>query len=255
MRRFSGITFLVILALVICFPSLASASFANETLHYVITYKWGLIHKDTGEATLSLRNNGDRYSLILAARTKPWADRIFSVRDTLIGSVDRSSLHPMSYSKIAHEGGKYSRDNISFSRNGNHTAAKCVRIREKEGKRTTTTKNLSASGPAFDMLSVFYYLRTLDYKAMQMGHSVKVRIFSGSKVETLTISYCGTEPVKLRDKRKVDSYHIKFRFTTDGSRKSSDDINTWISTDSRHIPLLLEGSLPVGKVKCYYTKG
>ena len=28
-----------------------ASTFSNETLHYVITYKWGLVQKDAGEAT------------------------------------------------------------------------------------------------------------------------------------------------------------------------------------------------------------
>ena len=63
------------------------AEFNNEDLHYVISYKWGLIHKDAGDATLSLRRHGANYNLKLTAKTKPWADRIYKVRDTLLGTV------------------------------------------------------------------------------------------------------------------------------------------------------------------------
>ena len=74
---FAGLTFLLFSM------SLSAKGFADENLHYVITYKWGLIHKDAGDATLSLRNNGKDYNIMLAARTKPWADRFYQVRDTL----------------------------------------------------------------------------------------------------------------------------------------------------------------------------
>ena len=63
----------------------------------------------------------------------------------------------------------------------------------------------------------------------------------------------GKETVKLRDKTSHEAYHIRFNFTTGGNKKSSDDINCWISADNRKIPLLLIGTLPVGEVKCYYT--
>ncbi len=73
---------LVIVFLLSCVSAYA-AGFANEKLHYVISYKWGLIHKDAGEATLTLRRQGADYRIMLAAKTKPWADKIFMVRDTL----------------------------------------------------------------------------------------------------------------------------------------------------------------------------
>ena len=75
----------------------ASSAFGNETLRYVISYKWGLIHKDAGEATLSLRRHGDRYDVMLAAKTKPWADKVYRVRDTLQGSIRVRDLKPLSY--------------------------------------------------------------------------------------------------------------------------------------------------------------
>ena len=103
---FAGLTFLIFSM------SLSAKGFADENLHYVITYKWGLIHKDAGDATLSLRNNGKDYNIMLAARTKPWADRFYQVRDTLLGKIRMNDLRPLSYTKIAHEKGKYGKDVI-----------------------------------------------------------------------------------------------------------------------------------------------
>ena len=54
---------------------------------------------------LSLRNNGKDYNIMLAARTKPWADRFYQVRDTLLGKIRMNDLRPLSYTKIAHEKG------------------------------------------------------------------------------------------------------------------------------------------------------
>lgn len=58
----------------------AATRFKDEKLHYVISYKWGLIHKDAGDASLSLRRNGANYDLMLAAKTKPWADKVYMVQ-------------------------------------------------------------------------------------------------------------------------------------------------------------------------------
>lgn len=244
----------IILLLTALFPfSLSASGFSDETLHYVITYKWGLIHKDAGDATLRLRNSGDYYKLTLTGKTKPWADSFYQVRDTLLGTVHKD-LRPVSYSKIAHEKGKYSRDDISYSYSGSSVGGAVTRTRQgKDGQTTVTKKSLTGSGKVFDMLSVFYFLRSIDYSQLQNGQTVKATVFSGSKAETLTIRCVGTETIKLRDKSKQEAYHIKFKFTTDGRKKSSDDLDTWISTDPRHIPLLVTGSLPVGQVKCYYV--
>lgn len=237
-------------------PAAKAFTFSNETLHYIISYKWGIVHKDAGEATLTLRHNGPNYSIMLTGKTQPWADKFYKVRDTLRSVVKIDGLKPLSYTKITNEKGKYGRDEISFTHGSGHVVGKCNRYREKDGKVTnTSSKTLTASGPSFDMLSVFYYLRSLDFDRMVKGKNYLATIFSGKKTERLTIRYMGIQKIKLRDKRTVNAYHIKFKFTTNGKTKSSDDMDTWISTDKRNIPLLLEGSLPVGKVKCYYVGG
>jgi len=115
-----------------------------------------------------------------------------------------------------------------------------------------TKKQLTASGPVFDMLSIFYYLRSLNYEALHNNQVFKATVFSGSKAETITIRCLGKKSIKLKDKTTREAYHIRFNFTQEGGRKSSDDIDTWISADSRHIPLYLVGKLPVGEVRAYF---
>ena len=257
MKRYFALYYIVFWVAIIAFPSikLSAAGFSNESLHYVISYKWGLIHKDAGDATLSLKRNGSNYDLSLAAKTKPWADKFYEVRDTLLGKLRIADLKPLSYSKIAHEGGKYNRDDITFSFNGNTTTGQCKRLRTlKNGDVDISENRLSASGPVYDMLSVFYYLRLINYEDLQKGMVSKATIFSGSKAETITIRCLGKERIKLRDKSEREAYHIQFTFTSDGRKKSSDDIDTWISADDRHIPLYLVGKLPVGQVRVYFIK-
>lgn len=242
----------------ICLAVIAAAGvhaekFANETLKYVISYKWGLVHKDAGEATLTLRNSGNNYNVMLSARTKPWADKIFMVRDTLKATIQKNTLKPLSYTKISHEGGKYGRDHIAYSYHGSTVGGKCTRYKEKKGKVTTSEISLTAGGSVWDMLSVFYYLRSISYDKLSKNKVIKATVFSGSKSETITIRSLGIETVKLRNKQEKRAYHIRFRFTSGGGKKSSEDMDSWIGVDPPHIPYQLEGSLPVGKVKCYYT--
>lgn len=233
-----------------------AGTFNNENLHYVISYKWGLIHKDAGEAVLSLKNQGDFYQLRLVGKTKPWADKFYQVRDTLSGKLKKDGLKPLTYTKVAHEKGKYSRDDIKYIYSGNSVDGHAKRVRQKkDGSITSSEKKLSGTWPVYDMLSVFYFLRNIDYARLKNNQVVTATVFSGSKVESITIRCVGEERIKLRDKSERDAYHIKFKFTQAGKRRSSDDIDTWISTDSSHIPLLVVGSLPVGQVKCYYVGG
>lgn len=232
---------------------LKAEKFQNEKLNYVISYKWGMIHKDAGEATLSLKSSGGNYDVMLAARTKPWADKFYMVRDTLLGTIRQSDLKPLNYTKIAHEKDKYGKDVIKYSYSGKNVTGHCTRYKDKKGIESQSQQTLTATGPVYDMLSVFYYLRMINYSELDAGRPFKATVFSGSKAETLTVRSLGKEKIKLRDKSEREAYHIQFTFTSGGKKKSSDDIDAWISADSRHIPLYLVGKLPVGQVRAYYV--
>lgn len=233
-------------------PVFGAGEFKNEALKYVISYKWGLIHKDAGEATLSLKRQGDLYYARLDAKTKPWADHFYKVRDTLKASFTIKDLAPISYAKITHERGEYKLDEIFYTRKGGTTSGRALRHRNENGRMNISEKTFSATGPVYDMLSVFYYLRSLNYASLSNAKTYTATIFSGKQKETIKIRCLGVEKIKMKNKTQREAYHIKFNFTRDGGKKSSDDIDTWISTDPEHIPLYLVGKLPVGEIRAYF---
>lgn len=254
-RRMAGL--LALLALVALYPALAvSANWKvpSETLTYDVMYKWGLINKKAGSVALRTTHHGDHFKARLTGATAPWADRFYRVRDTLLGVIDTQTFLPHRYEKIAYEGGDFNHDELIFSRGGNSTKAGVVhrRKRKKDSQISETRKELQATGVTLDMLSSFYFMRQLDYSDMKKGQTVKVNVFSGSKKELLTIHFQGVENVKL-EKKKYPAYHITFTFTTDSGKTSSDNMDAWISMGDARIPLLLEGKLPVGKVRCFYS--
>ena len=222
--------------------------FSNETLNYEIVYHWGMIWKHAADATLNIHKAGNGYKAQLTGKTRSWADKVYPVRDTLKCTLD-ANLKPLVYEKLTHEKDYYARDVVKFSYNYSHTNAHCTRYR----KSGTTTIDLSAKAQAYDMLSVFYMLRNLNYDELARNKNYTTVIFSGKEKEYLTINYKGVESIKMRDNSKRQAHCITFRFTQKGGKQSSDNITVWMSTDDSRIPLLLVGKLPVGEVKCYYT--
>lgn len=250
MKKILGFIFAFAL-LIGSFGASAHTNFENETLRYVITYKWGLIHKDAGDAVMTLRNNGSTYNITLTGKTKPWADGFYKVRDTLISVIDKAKFRPLNYTKLAHEGDRYSKDVIDYKYSGNGVTGKVNKYREKKGEKKASDLELLSTGPTFDMLSVFYYLRTLDPAKLESGKKITSTMFSGSHAETVTIWRVKEDKVKMRDGSVRDAWLLRFNFTTKGGKKSSSDIDAWISKDDKRIPLQLRGSLPIGNVNAY----
>ena len=231
-------------------------SVPREQLTYDVMYKWGLINKKAGSVSLSTtpHTHKNEFNAKLMAATAPWADHIFMLRDTLMGTINSTSFLPEYYEKIAYEGGAFDRDLLHYTRTGNQVKAEATlwRRRKKEKNITRTEQIHEAEGVTLDMLSSFYYMRQLSFPTMKRGDSVRMNIFSGKKKELLTIHFQGVEDVKI-GKKEYPAYHITFTFTTEGGAVSSDNMDAWISTASSRIPLLMEGKLPVGKVRAVYS--
>ena len=238
------------LVLAVAMPQSAMAiDFSKEVLNYDVVYHWGLIWKHAADATLSINKTSDGgYYAQLTGKTRSWADKVYRVRDTLKCSMN-SKMQPLVYQKLTHEKDYYARDVVKFTNGGGATKAACTRYRKSGNK----SMNLTASGQAYDMLSVFYMLRNLDYDELSRTKAYTTTIFSGKQKEYLTIHYKGVETIKMRDGSKRKAHRIEFRFTQKGGKVSSDNITTWMSTDAARIPLLFVGKLPVGEVKCYYS--
>lgn len=247
MKRFAR-HIIAVLCVAVCSLDAVAVDYTSEVLNYEVVYHWGVIWKHAADASLSIRKTSSGYYSQLTGKTRSWADKVYPTRDTLKCTMN-AKMQPLKYEKLTHEKNYYARDVVNFSYNSTHTSAKCVRYREGQDP---VHVSLSAGCQAYDMVSVFYMLRGLNYDQLSPNKPITTIIFSGKRKEQLTIRFKGKENVKMRDGSKREAYHITFKFTQEGGKKSSNDIDAYMSTDARRIPLLLVGHLPVGAVKCYY---
>ncbi len=254
MTRLHRIIPFLLSILMACTAVCASAfSPSNETLNYKVMYKWGLIHKQAGTATITLRPGGAGYKAVATAKSAPWADKIYRLRDTLRTEM-KHTFAPVKYERIAHEDGKFSHDLLTFTQSGQTVKAHCQRWRKKKSEQSANyaTTDLSASGMTLDIFSSFYYLRALPFPTMNPGTTKRVNIFSGKKKELLTFTYAGITTLKINGK-EYQTYKVTFTFTSDGKKQTSDPIEAWVSTEPSRIPLKLIGKLKIGQVQCIYT--
>ena len=222
-----------------------------ELLSYDIIYQLGFLWKRAATATLQLSVHPHRYSAILKAKTLPFADNIFRVRDTLVSTMQRNKeLLPIYYAKLADEDNTYRKDEVNYTYDGSATTGKIRLYRPK--RNIIEDYTLTEPGIVYDMLSIFYVIRSFDFQSMTMNQLYKTKIFSGKSLEYLNIEYLGQEILK-QNKQEYSTFKVRFRFYDTHGKKTSDNISAWISTDSRRIPLKVEGKLALGSMKAVYT--
>lgn len=225
----------------------------GETLCYDIYYHWGIIWKKAAKGTLNVRqaqyNGQEAFKMKLACQTLSFADKIMRVRDTL-NSYTTMQVQPLHYEKVAHEGDYTSRDVLQYLYKGEKTGGKTTLYRRNRPPRDTL---IWVNGPAFDMLSVFYYLRKCDLQNFKMYQNINIPIFTGRKLITMNVKYMGRTLVTLRNKKQYPAYRLNLSFRNDDNLKDEDPpIEVWLSDDGRKIPLKVEGKLPLGSLQAEY---
>lgn len=209
----------------------------GEKLTYRVHY--GII--DAGEAVLEVRNSSarfggrDAYHVVGTGRSLGAFDWFFKVRDRYETYIDKQGIFPYRFIRDVNEGGYEIFQDYQF-----YPAKRGVRTHEKEEFIT----------PDFvqDLLSGFYFARTLDFTNVKVGDMFEVTTLIDGEVYPLQIKYLGKETIKLR---KGKFRCMKFVPVIQKGRiwKSEEDLQVWITDDANKIPVLVKSELLVGSIK------
>lgn len=235
----------ILLCLLLSFQLNAQTSFRKvkndafslgEVLEYRIHY--GFV--DAGEARLEVKedfqNIGTRktFHVIGTGRTKGAFDWFFKVRDRYETYIDTEGLMPWVFIRRVDEGGYIINQNVTF----NHH------------KNTATSEKVTVPVPEYvqDIVSSFYYARTLDFANAKVGDVFPINAYLDDGVFPMNIKYIGKELIKT----KLGDFNcIKFRPLLLEGRvfKEEEDMTVWVSDDLNRIVIRAEANILVGSIK------
>jgi thioredoxin-related protein len=109
-------------------------------------------------------------------------------------------------------------------------------------------KSFKVAAHMQDMLSAFYYARTIDFSAAKKNDIYTIPAFVDNEVFNLKIKFVGREIINT-DHGNI--YCMKFRPILQKGRifKHEEDLNVWISDDDNHIPIRAQAEILVGSIK------
>ncbi|TND08630.1 MAG: hypothetical protein FD123_2134 [Bacteroidetes bacterium] len=208
----------------------------GEELKYRMHY--GLIN--AGEAILTVENEnkvvGGRNTLHVVGKgySRGTFDWFFKVRDRYESYIDEEAMAPLIFIRQVDEGGF----KINQKQIYDHRA----------GRVSSNGKMLSVPSYVQDMISSFYYARSMDYSKAKPGDIFEIPCFMDDEIWPLKMKYVGKETIKS-DVGKVRC--LKFRPVVQKGRvfKSEEDLTAWISDDAMHVPVRAEANILVGSIK------
>lgn len=223
---------------------------AGEDLTYDLYFKYGIIYTKAGTSslkTVSERYNGtDAYKMTLLAQSTGTVRKIFSLNDTL-SCYTTKDLVPLAYIKDALEGKDYTQEEVRYT----YTGSGGVSINTKRHKNGASRFNetITSNTCIYDMMSVVFYARTLNYSSMKKGDTSKVNFISGKKKVSMVIEYDGIESVEANDNKKYSCIKLVLGIMDDAFSDRKEAMKVYITNDNNRMPVRLDSKLNIGSTQ------
>ncbi|MFR9165391.1 MAG: DUF3108 domain-containing protein [Dysgonomonas sp.] len=222
---------------------------SGEVLEYDLHFKWGLISKKSGWAklkTLDAKYNGqDVYKISLSSASTGTARSFFKLNDT-ISCVLTKDLVPLAFTKDAHEDDDYTKERVTYNYSDGKIKTRSVRHKNGNFKFDETFETKDC---IYDMMSIVFYARTLDYGHMRKGDKVNVNFISGKKRLKMTIVHDGTEKLKVGDDNKYNTIRLVLKISDDAFENSEEAMKVYITNDNNRLPIRIDSKLKVGNAR------
>lgn len=211
----------------------------GEKLIYRLTY--GIF--DAGEATLTVDETDKEvrgrklWRVRGIGKTISAFEWFYKVNDRYESYMDAEGMFPWMFIRRVDEGGYKINQDYTFYQHQNI-------VDNGEGKKFDVPNMVQ------DMISSFYYARTLDFSKAKKGDKYLVNIFLDDELYPTQIKYLGKEVVKTR-KGKYRCH--KFAPVVQEGRvfNSEEDLTVWITDDGNKIPIMAKANIKVGSMKMH----
>ncbi|WP_316840717.1 DUF3108 domain-containing protein [Pedobacter gandavensis] len=174
------------------------------------------------------------YRLSVDGETSGSFDIFYKVRDHYDSYIDRVNLKPYFYQEKIREGGYRREDKARFYQGEQKVVA-------TKGTFKTPDKQ------TFDLVSAYYFARSLDISKLNIGDEVKLNYFLGDEINQLQIEFIGREVVKTK-MGKIRC--LKFSPSIKPGRVFRKDsrLYLWITDDGNRVPVKAQVEIIVGAV-------
>ena len=211
----------------------------GEKLTFDINY--GFI--TAGVATMSIprikRISGrNAYYVMFEVNSVPSFNWLYKVHDRYETYIDVEGIFPWRFEQHIREGG-YVRDFAAF-------------FDQRKGIAKTSNGEYEIPQYANDILSAFYYTRTLDFSGMKEGDKFHLQNFFKDKVYDLDVVFRGRETVEV-PAGKFDCVIIEPLVKEGGLFKHDGDIIIWLTDDNLKVPVKVRTKIIIGYVEAMLT--
>ena len=227
------------------FFAIGHAQFDNinhgEVLNYRIHY--GFI--TAGNATLATTKTSYKGQSVFyikgVGKTTGAAKAFFKVEDVYESYVN-DKKEPLFYVRNVAEGGYRQHLQSTFYPNNNTLVLVDKKNTDRPAKTVKVPNNVQ------DMLSCFYYLRSLPSDSLKVGSIVRMNVWIDDEIFPFQLRVVATENISTKF-GKIQCLKIIPSVMSGRVFKEKEGVTMWVSNDSNRVPILIKAELAVGSLK------
>ncbi len=223
----------------------------GEELNYSVYYNWGFIWLNAGWVKFSVKshqyNDKPVYHFDSYGSSNKSYDWLFKVRDQYQCYLDKETLLPLWFHRENYEGG-FEVDNKYFFDWDNNRVFTFTENSDRPFKQDT----VAIKDCTFDVLSLVYYCRNLDFNNLSVNDTLPVISFLDNEIFYLYIRYLGREKIKDRNDNEYNCIKFSALLVEGTIFKGGEDLFVWVTDDDNRVPILVEAKILIGSVKAYF---
>jgi len=214
-----------------------------------ITYRvhYGFI--DAGEATIEVDKETNFagkpvYHIIGNGRSLGTFNYFYKVRDRYESYIDERTFLPIYFLRRTDEGGYIINQDYVFNRYNNTVKSK----RSGSDAKRNGDSIYNVQENMHDILSAFYYARSLDNTKFDVGKEVSLNTFFDEEHFPMKFKVIGRETIKTK-LGKVKCFKVRPILQKGRVFKNEEDLTLWVSDDANRIPIRMQANVLVGSIK------
>lgn len=197
-----------------------------------LVYETNFSVAPVGETEMSIDSTATgKLTITSMARTSPFFDSLYKIRDTLRIEIDRDNLGFISMIRHINEGRYHLRDTSWADLSANLIF--------------TRRDTLPYPGTVYDPMGIIYYLRTIP---LAPGDVIEIRLFNGKAVRAVRIDISEAKNVSVP--AGVFDCFVMRPTPLDGQpmTKGGGLVTVWLSQDRRRLPVRIQQKANFGTV-------
>lgn len=226
----------------------------GERLQYKVYYNWKFTWMKAGKVDFSVTeemlNDQAVYHAKAVGKTYRRYEWFYKVNDVYESYLDTSSFKPVHFVRNVREGNYSKKLEYEFDHCTN-TATMPYMLRMGELKHENVSIDVSPC--TFDLLSIIYYTRNVDYSLLNENDTIPVEVLMDGEIYNLFYVFEGRTNIET-DLGTFRCLKLKPMLMDGYIFDGGDFMTVYATDDDNRLPILIESPLTVGSVKAYLNK-